>query len=150
MILTKIHQFSMQLKKSNYLFSVVGVLSIKFSQVLIQILLARYLIPADYSKFYFYYAVVTGLSTFVGEALGQTSTRLIKKAEQFNANLVSTALFGSLVASIIPALLVLMHSLIISKDTMPPNFIIVIMLFASIRSAISSVQYIAISLGLHR
>lgn len=137
-------------KQTDSLLSIVGVLSNKFTQVVLQIILVRLLIPADYSNFYFCYSSITGLSVFIGEGLGVSISRFLLTAKDrldfivFNS--IATGLLTSLLAGFFLATQIWLH-----PEVQLTKLTIITVIFLAMMLSLSSIlQYICASIGLKR
>lgn len=133
-------------KTSGYLVSAAGVISSRLAQIVVQVTLARLLTGQDYSLFFFYYSAVTGLSVFIGDAIGLASSRALSTNAGTRPEMKSTAAAAGLAVSLLGGLLLVVHTHFLSDE--PTSLTLLgLLIFYAINLSFSSVlQYITISL----
>lgn len=122
-------------------------MSARLTQVLIQILLARLLIPAEYSLFFYYYSAITGLSMFIGESLGLTSSRFLSTATGDLRSKTNMTLMAGFLGACIASLLILLHARYLSNELIQLNFALVLIVYSFNLCYSGTLQYVAIAIG---
>jgi O-antigen/teichoic acid export membrane protein len=151
MILSPItHFFKNYIKQTDSLISITGVLSNKFTQVLLQIMIVRILLPADYSNFFFYYSSITGLSVFIGEGLGVSISRFLSTAKEKSELIVFNSIATGLITSLLPGFFLANQIWLHPEVKLNPLTIVSVVFLAMMLSLSSILQYICVSVGLKR
>lgn len=144
------HFFKHFLKQTDSLISITGVLSNKFTQVLLQIMIVRILLPADYSNFFFYYSSITGLSVFIGEGLGVSISRFLSTAKEKSELIVFNSIATGLITSLLPGFFLANQIWLHPEVQLNPLTVVSIVFLAMMLSLSSILQYICVSVGLKR
>lgn len=132
---------------SGYLTSIAGVITNRFTQVVIQVLLARILSGPDYSSFYFHYAAITGLSMFIGDGLGLASSRLIATHQSPSAQVTNAAISAGFIGSIFAGCLLIIHSFFLSHEPLTLPILALVVMYSFNLSFLSVLQYITICIN---
>lgn len=113
------------------------------AQLIIQIVLARSLIPSDYSQFFFYWTTVLGLSVFIGDSFGIVMSRELSLRVGTNLEpMLRKALGLAIIVSLIPFILILMKLYLIPMnvvDSIHPFFIAFIGFVLAFQSALQNI-----------
>ena len=144
------HFFKHYLKQTDSLISITGVLSNKFTQVLLQIMIVRILLPADYSNFFFYYSSITGLSVFIGEGLGVSISRFLSTAKEKSELIVFNSIATGLITSLLPGFFLANQIWLHPEVQLNPLTVVSVVFLAMMLSLSSILQYICVSVGLKR
>lgn len=118
------------------------------AQLIIQIVLARSLIPEDFAQFFFYWTMIVGLSAFIGESFGITISRQIAVlSPEKRSGAIQNGIVLGLLAACIPFVLIAGKLILFPSGTVESVNPFYIAAVGSVFSFQSTIQNILIGTG---